>query len=682
MEQRPGPDPTVTQEVSPPDEVTAPEELALAAGFPAADREQWRVLVKAVLRRSGSTDLHGPVDNALFTAVGGGPETAGIDIAPLYVAEDAGQLPRQVGVPGLTPFVRGRVAGRDEYIGWDVRARHAHPDIGVTRKAIATDLDNGATSLWLVLGEGAIPVEALRDVLADVILDVAPVVLQAGSQTLPAAEAFMALAAAGDADSDAVTGNLGVDPFGDAIRTSSAPDLSVAVELARLCHADFPSLRPVMVDGTVFHAAGGGVVEELGCSLAAAVGCLRALTDGGLEVDSAFAALDFRYSASADQFLTIAALRAARRLWDRVGEVSGASPAVRGQRQHAVTSSVMMTRRDPWVNMLRTTVACFAAGVGGADAVTVMPFDSELGLPDAFARRIARNTQILLMEEGHLSRVLDPAGGSWYVESLTDHLAAAAWDWFTEIERAGGLASAMSAGLIGDRIASVWAARRDRLAHRTEPITGVSEFPNLAETLPAREPYPDGGHRSQRSALPVVRAAGDFEELRDRVDAVAASQDSKPAVFLATLGPSAASTARASFAANLFQAAGLQTPSNGSDGGDDDGGDAAIVAAFSAAGTNVVCLCGTDDMYAQRAGDLTAALRAAGASQIWLTGAVAPGGFDVNRQEASASERLDRVDGRIFAGCDALAVLGAVLEKLGIGSDGAVGDDQDGGATP
>ncbi|MBA3797761.1 MAG: methylmalonyl-CoA mutase, partial [Geodermatophilaceae bacterium] len=369
---------------------------------------------------------------------------------------------------------------------------------------------------------------------------------------------------------------------------------------------------------------------------------------------------------------TIAALRAARRLWDRVGEVSGASPAVRGQRQHAVTSSVMMTRRDPWVNMLRTTVACFAAGVGGADAVTVMPFDSELGLPDAFARRIARNTQILLMEEGHLSRVLDPAGGSWYVESLTDQLAAAAWDWFTEIERAGGLASAMSAGLIGDRIASVWAARRDRLAHRTEPITGVSEFPNLTETLPAREPYPDGGHRSQRAALPVVRAAGDFEDLRARVDAVAASQDSKPAVFLATLGPIAASTARASFAANLFQAAGLQTPSNGSDGGDDDGGDdAALAAAFSAAGTPVVCLCGTDDMYAQRAGDLTAALRAAGARQIWLTGAVVPGGFDVNRQETSESERLDRVDGRVFAGCDALAVLGAVLDELGIVDDGS-----------
>src|SRR5215218_2347470 len=222
-----------------------------------------------------------------------------------------------------------------------------------------------------------------------------------------------------------------------------------------------------------------------------------------------------RYGASADQFTTIAALRAARRLWDRVGEVSGAAPDLRAQRQHAVTSSVMTTKHDPWVNLLRTTVACFAAGVGGADVVTVQPFDAALGLPDAFSRRIARNTQNLLVEEGHLARVLDPAGGSWYVESLTDSLARAAWDWFTEIERAGGLAAALDSGLVGDRIAAAWDDRAERLAHRTDALTGVSGFPNLTEKLPEREPaaalLPSGG-------LPRVRAAQEFEALRDAAD--------------------------------------------------------------------------------------------------------------------------------------------------------------------
>lgn len=642
MAQRPDGDPTTTEEVAPPEQVTAPEALGLAGGFPEADRDQWRELVTTALRRSGISEPPEPVEDALRTSVG-----SGIDIAVLYVDEDAGDLPRRVGLPGMAPFVRGRRAGYAEHTGWDVRARHAHPDVDVTRAAIAADLDNGVTSLWLVLGEGVIPVPALPDVLADVLLDVAPVALQAGSATSQAADAFFALAASRGVEAGELLGNLGADPYGDAIRTGTDLDLSAAVSLVRRCHDDFPLMRAIVVDGTVFHDAGAGVVEELGCSLAAGVGYLRALTSDGQDVDSALAALDFRYAASADQFLTIAALRAARRLWNRVGDVSGASAEVRGQRQHAVTSSVMMTKRDPWVNMLRTTVACFAAGVGGADAVTVAPFDSELGLPEAFARRIARNTQTLLMEEGHLARVLDPAGGSWYVESLTDQLAAAAWDWFTEIERAGGLAAAMESGLIADRLVSGWAARRDRLAHRSDPITGVSEFPNLTETLPVREPYPLAAPGSERAALPVVRAAEDFEALRDRVDAAAAEHDSRPAVFLARLGSIDASTPRSSFAANLFQAAGLDTPSNGADG--DDG---AILSAFAESGTTVACLCGTDEAYRQRASALAEALAASGATQLWIAGS--PRG----------TGEIARIDGHVFAGCDALEVLGRVLDEL------------------
>jgi methylmalonyl-CoA mutase len=373
-------------------------------------------------------------------------------------------------------------------------------------------------------------------------------------------------------------------------------------------------------------------VEELGCSLAAGVAYLRALTEGGpgggLDVDAAFAQLEFRYSAGADQFTTIAALRAARRLWDRIGEVSGASAQVRAQRQHAVTSSVMTTKHDPWVNMLRTTVACFAAGVGGADVVTVQPFDAALGLPDSFSRRIARNTQSLLVEEGHLARVLDPAGGSWYVESLTDSLARAAWDWFTEIERAGGLAAALDSGLVAERIGAAWEERSTRLAHRTDAITGVSEFPNLAEKLPERRPaaeaLPTGG-------LPRVRAAQAFEELRD--------QGAGRRVYLATIGPIAKHTARATFAANLFQAGGLETPSG-------DGAEG-----FADAGTTVACICGTDKDYAASAAGLAAELTAAGATQVWLAG--------------KPDLDVDGVDGYVFAGCDALDVLRTVHDELG-----------------
>jgi methylmalonyl-CoA mutase len=613
-----------------PAEHEVPSDLALASEFDAATREQWRELVAGVLRKAGREDLPDPVEDALRV-----PVATGVMVAPLYTADDAADLPTAAGVPGLAPFIRGSRAGADADSGvpggWDARQRHAHPDVAVTKEAIAADLENGVTSLWLVVGDGAIPADSLGDVLADVLLDLAPVTVQAaGVGGYDVAEAFLSLVE-GRTDL-APGGSLGVDPLGLHAASGEPQDLSGLADLARRAAAH-QALRTVVVDATVFHDAGASAVEEIGCSLAAGVAYLRVLTEGGLSVDEAFGQLEFRYAASADQFTTIAALRAARRLWNRVGEVSGASPEARAQRQHAVTSSVMTTKRDPWVNMLRTTVACFAAGVGGADVVTVQPFDAALGLPDSFSRRIARNTRNLLVEEGHLGRVLDPAGGSWYVESLTDQLARAAWDWFTEIERAGGLVTALDSGLVRDRIAAAWDERATRLAHRTDAITGVSEFPNLTEKLPERRPaadvLPGGG-------LPRVRAAQEFEELRDAADAA----DERPSVYLATIGPIARHTARATFAGNLFQAGGLATPSGDGAGGLDE------------AGTSVACICGTDKDYGASAAGLAAELKAAGATQVWLAG----------KPELA----VDGVDGYVYAGCDALDVLRTVHEQLGV----------------
>ncbi|RZU33080.1 methylmalonyl-CoA mutase family protein [Blastococcus saxobsidens] len=644
-QQASGPAPAGT-DADVPAEHEVPEDLALAGEFEAVTRDQWRELVAGVLRKAGREDLPDPVEDALRR-----PVAPGVTVAPLYTADDAAELPAGVGVPGLPPFVRGSrpgggPAGSAEVTaaggadggasgGWDVRQRHAHPDVTTTKEAIAADLENGVTSLWLVVGEGAVPVDSLGDVLSDVLLDLAPVSVSGG---LPAAEAFLDLVE-GRTDL-APGGSLGLDPLGVEAASGEEQDLSGLADVARRAAAH-AGLRTVVVDGTVFADAGASVVEELGSSLAAGVAYLRALTGAGLSVDEAAAQLEFRYSASADQFTTIAALRAARRLWDRVGEVSGASPEARAQRQHAVTSSVMTTKRDPWVNMLRTTVACFAAGVGGADAVTVQPFDAALGLPDSFSRRIARNTQNLLVEEGHLGRVLDPAGGSWYVESLTDDLARAAWDWFTEIERAGGLSAALASGLVRDRIAQAWDARAKRLATRADAITGVSEFPNLGEKLPDRQPAVSPGKRRSAAGdpqptggLPRVRAAQEYEALRDAADAAT----SRPSVYLATVGPIARHTARVTFAGNLFQAGGLATPS-----GDEASG-------LAEAGTTVACICGTDKDYAERAAGLATELREAGATQVWLAG--------------KPDLAIDGVDGYVFAGCDALAALRRVHEQL------------------
>ncbi|HEX4705010.1 MAG TPA: methylmalonyl-CoA mutase family protein, partial [Pseudonocardiaceae bacterium] len=410
----------------------------------------------------------------------------------------------------------------------------------------------------------------------------------------------------------------GIDPIGLAARTGVEPDLAGAAALVARYAAGYPGLRCVVVDALPYHQAGGSDAEELGCAVAAGVAYLRALTDAGLDVDAAAGQLEFRYAVTADQFLGIAKLRAARRLWARVTEVSGARSAA--QRQHAVTSPAMMTRRDPWVNLLRTTVACFAAGIGGADAVTVAPFDAAIGLPTAFTRRIARNTQSILLEESRLAVVIDPAGGSWYVESLTDALAHKAWAVFTELERAGGIVAALASGELAERLAGTWARRSANLATRVDAITGVSEYPNLAETPVIREPLPD----EPRGGLPRVRYAAAYEEFRDRTHA--------PTVFLATLGPVAAHSARAGFAANLLQAGGIDTPTGSPD-------------AFT--GTSVVCLCGTDTAYAAEATEVITRLKQAGATTVLLAG---------------PPNDAYPVDLFLYRGCDVLAALSTVWE--------------------
>ncbi|MEU3536756.1 methylmalonyl-CoA mutase family protein [Streptomyces murinus] len=590
--------------------------LPLAAEFPDATHEQWQRLVEGVLRKSGKEVSGAAAEDALSTTLEDGLRTR-----PLYTARDTAPDP---GLPGFAPFIRGARPEGGVADGWGVRQRHTTLADG----AVLADLENGGTSLWLVLGEGGIPLADLGRALEGVYLDLAPVVLDAGRDTAEAAGVLLALYADKGVEPKAVRGNLGGDPLGYEARTGAAQDFAPYAGLAARCAETYPGLRALTVDALPYHEAGGSAAQELGASLATGVAYLRALTEAGLSVEQAAGQLEFRYAATADQFLTIAKLRAARRLWARVAEVSGAPGA---QTQHVVTSPVMMSRRDPWVNMLRTTIATLAAGVGGADSVTVLPFDHALGLPDAFARRIARNTSTILIEESYLARVIDPAGGSWYVERLTDELAEAGWEFFRTIERDGGQAAVLRSGRLRTDLATTWAERSKKLAKRREPITGVSEFPLLAEKPVEREPAP----KAPSGGLPRVRRDEAFEELRARSDAHLAATGARPRIFLATLGSAAEYTARASFAANLFQAGGIEPVTEGT---------------FEDSGATEAVLCSSDATYAERAEETAAALRAAGARQVFLAG----------RGEYAG------VDRHVFAGCDAVDVLSATLDRMGV----------------
>ncbi|MDQ0772271.1 methylmalonyl-CoA mutase [Streptomyces aurantiacus] len=593
--------------------------LPLAAEFPSATHEQWRRLVAGVLSKSGREVSDETAEAALSTAL-----EDGLTTRPLYTAHDDAPDP---GLPGFPPFVRGGRPDGNTAGGWGVRQRHTTAD----GAAVLADLENGVTSLWLVAGEGGFPVSSLARVLDGVHLDLAPVVLDAGRDAEPAARELLRLYEERGVAKDAVRGGLGADPLAHEARTGEALDFAPAAGLARRCAEEYPGLRALTVDALPYHEAGGSAAQELGASLATGVTYLRELTGAGLSVERACGQLEFRYAATADQFLTVAKLRAARRLWARVAEVCGA-PAAGAQAQHAVTSPVMMSRRDPWVNMLRTTVATLAAGVGGADAVTVLPFDHALGLPDAFARRIARNTSTILVEESHLARVIDPAGGSWYVERLTDELAHAGWEFFQHIEGIGGQAAALRSGRLGQDLANTWEARGAKLAKRREPITGVSEFPNLTERAVEREPAP----APPSGGLPKVRRDEAYEVLRARSDAHLAATGTRPRVYLATIGPAAAHSARTAFVSNLFLAGGIEPVTDGS---------------FEDSGATEACLCSSDALYEEQAASTARALRAAGARQVFLAGR--PG-------------KYPDVDAYVFAGCDAVAVLCATLDRMGV----------------
>ena len=544
-----------------------PDQGTLALADPRDDhaRADWERAAAAVLRKARRLGDDDPDDrgwDALTRTT-----LDGLAVPPL-------------GTPELLDHLAttGRPAGTG---GWDVRTRPADHDQALV------DLDHGATSL---LVDPAADLPALLD---GVMLDLAPVVLDGASTE----QARALLAVLGDTTPADGT-NLGADATGDDV-----------VEVAGL--ARDAGVLAAVVDATTVHERGASEVQEVGWALAAVATYLRRLTAAGFSATEAARLVEVRLAATDEQFVTIAKLRAVRRLWARMLELSDAEPVE--ARLHAVTSRPMMSRYDPWVNLLRTTVAAFAAGVGGADSVTVVPFDSPLGVPDEFGRRIARNTSSLLLAESHLGRVADPAGGAWAVEKLTEDLAVAAWEELGRIEADGAAA-------FDDRVADVAARRADDVAHRRRPLTGLSEFPHLGETLPERDGPGDG----------VRRWGAAFEELRDAPAATPA--------FLATMGPVAAHTARATWATNLLAAGGIAVEPAGAT---DDVG--AMVAAYrESAGSPVAVLCGTDAAYDQWGGDLVTALREAGARHVVVAGTAGLGADDSAHAGIEALDFLRR----------------------------------------
>jgi len=693
--------------------MTLAEEFTIAGDFPAASYDDWRKLVEA--------DLAGvPFEKKLVTHT-----YEGIDIQPVYTRRDFDAAHDPLGFPGLPTFVRGARPLGQALAGTDLRQQYADADLATVNRAIRTDLSGGVTSVELHLdaaaaqgfdpgddgaaalagqaGIMAYRVDDLDTALANVDLAAVGVALAAGAAFVPAAALLTELWQRRGVPLDQVHGAFNADPLAVLAREGGLPlsadeALTALGDLTAWTSANLPRVTAVAVDTSPYHHAGATAAQDLALAMATATAYLRAMTAAGLSVDDAARQILFHISLGTHHFLAIAKLRAARRLWARVVEAAAGSDGSAAMQIHARVSDRVLTVRDPYVNILRNTVGVFAAIIGGAQVVTSVPLDQVVGPADDFTRRVARNTLLILEQEAHLHRVVDPAGGSWFIDRITTDLAAEAWRIFQEIERRGGMLAVLENGWIASEIDAAFAPRAKDIARRKEGITGVSEFPNVAEEPIARTApdvaalrraaieriskkgkaapasIPDfaaalaaasgatigqlaralGFHRSHARIEPLQARsfAEPFEELRDAADAWQAMHGTRPRVFLANLGPVAHHTARATYSKNFFEAGGFEVLSN------DGFRDAAAAAnAFQQSGARIAVICSSDKLYPELVPPTAAALKLSGARSVVLAGN--PGDNETAWRDAG-------VDRFIYMKCDVLATLRDMLREEGV----------------
>ncbi|WP_018147558.1 methylmalonyl-CoA mutase family protein [Henriciella marina] len=639
--------------------------LKLSGAFDEANEADWLEAVSKALKGGGIERLQRTTDD-------------GLTIQPLYRENDFASATDPRGVPGEAPYLRGASAEPDAFLPWDIRQSFGHPDPDVTNSEILRDLERGVSSVELAIdctgkeGVAIYDADTLSTALAGVRADIATIAVDhrgLGSGTSIAG--LLALWGEQHGDAEKLRFAFNIDPIGLLTRKGEIEGGIDAAfvrtaELSRLLCLRYPKSTTLRTDARPVHEAGGSEAQELGVLIAHAVDTMRRLDAAGFDINAFPSQTVFTLAASGNYGLEIAKLRAARRLWARVQDAMDLE--IEPMTLQSVSSARMLTRYDPWVNMLRNTAACFAGAVGGADIVTVRAFNEALGVPEELGRRTARNTQVIAMEESGLGRIADPAGGAWFEETLADDLAEAAWAVFQAIEAEGGLVQSLIDGKLQARIAETRDARFAAIAKRKRPLTGVSEFPLLdAEEAPVAEikfessatsvsaeglhsflkDLPDkSGPATKAAPLEPIRLARDFETLRDRADAHADRTGKRPQIFIATLGPLAEHNARVDFARNLFASGGVE----GVDANKLPETSEVLADAFKASGCRIAVICGADKRYEDEAEAAAKALKDAGAQRVYLAGKFeAPG-----------------IDNNIFMGCDAVDMLQLAQAELGV----------------
>ena len=596
--------------------------MPLADRFPKASYDDWQDVVHKLLNGQSFGDRL-----VSHTA-------DGVPILPLYTRSGA-ELP-----VGRQP-VSQRSAN-----GWDIAQLHIESDPGELSEALHDDFEGGGTHPVIQIAARAQPglaVENIAPVLAK---------LPAGRRLgLQAGCSFEAAAAALPSDfQDRIT--INADPLGAmaACGGLDQPLDDALAALGRLMSESVTHSRPASAisDGRPYHAAGATEAQELGCLLATLIAYLKVAENAGISPGHALSTINFGLASDAQQFVSIAKLRAARRLIHCIAENVGAT----GHRPRisVTTSWRMLTKHDPWTNVLRTTIAAAAAAMGGADDITILPYCQPIGKPDKLARRIARNTHHVLIAEAQLGLVTDPGAGSWFIETLTDQLAREAWSFFQEIEFEGGMAAALNSGLVQDRIMEAAEHRYQDISTLRQKITGTTAYPDLTERLPDVAPWDsvDLGRPTHAEVRKLVfrRDTEPFEALR--VNTL------EEAVFVAALGSRRDYSERLDWVNTVLAAGGIMTvvpnePITES---------RAAGLAFAQSATKVAIIVSSDEVYREIGEASIMALKLAGASHVYVAG---------KPQSLESDLRAAGADGFLSVGTDQITQLSALRSHLASG---------------
>lgn len=549
--------------------------------FPGISYEEWRAKVEA--------DLKG----ADFEKKLVWRTNEGFNVQPIYRAEDIADLKTTDSLPGEFPYVRGTRTDNDWLTRQEIIA-----DTPEEANAIALDvLTKGVNSLGFKVEDPT--VATIATLLKGIDLKAVEVnFCSCQRRVVDLAKALVEYLKANDAAAS-FKGSIDYNPLKPAFRHGKQVDVNAIVETAKLLLdivKDVPALKILAVDSDALSNAGAYIYQELGYALAWGADWLTLLTEAGVAVDEIAARIKFNMGISSNYFMELAKFRAARMLWAQIVEqYKPASADSAKMHVHASTSRFNQTVFDAYVNLLRSQTETMSAALAGVDSITTTPFDTPYKTPDAFSERIARNQQFLLKEESHLDKVIDPAGGSYYVETLTVSIAKEAWKLFLQTVNDGGFFALASEGKIQDAVNASCEKRHTDVARRKEVLLGTNQFPNITEMADDKIVNSDsckcccGEEHADGHKLCNKRAASDFEELRLATEAAA----NRPKVFMLTIGNLAMRLARAQFSTNFFGCAGYEIIDNLGFETVEQGVDAALEK-----GADIIVLCSSDDEYA------------------------------------------------------------------------------------